>query len=690
MLPCRQFVKSALLVTLVLALTAAFVGASVTAATAQDPKKPVLIEGKKTLFLKIITRPLSNVYAKPEAKSKIVKENVPAFTIYYVYQKPKASDLSTKVAGWYQIGVNTRGNVIGWMRAEDVMEWRQAMVLAFTNPVDRKPVLFFSNYKKLETLVKSANDARRQTVTKLYRTITAGDIPQQFPVVSIEPKNYVDITTRFYLLPVLYAAEVEINDRPATLLKVSSATLTGGRKKSDIRKKDVRKKALSSPDAAPKQLTKMGIDIVFVIDATASMGPFIAATRKVIGDMAQFIRSKNLQGLLRFGLVAFRDNIKMAPGLGFTSKKVCTLEQGSTAEAFFKKTATLKAAGVSSVGFQEDVWAGVLTALKQMRWSPNALRFIILIGDASAHPPGSPFSTTGLNAQELRRLASAKRITIIAMHLLSRQGRPDHPVAKAQFSTLATNPGTEIPAYFPIKNADVNIFQKTARTAADALAAIVQLARQGKTARVTAKPAKPAKPVKKPEKAISKIKRIITRIGYAAQVQWLGRKKGVQAPRDVTAWVVDKDLISPSINSLRVKLLITKAQLSDLQRALKAIMIAGRKAQISGTDFFEQIKGAAAAAGRDPSKIGLGKTLGKSGLMGEYLAGLPYKSRIMSLTKELWASMSTDEQQSFLQEVEAKIKIYKDYHDDPKLWVALHKGDDPKDYVMAIDLIALP
>jgi serine/threonine-protein kinase PpkA len=655
---------------------------------------PLKIEGKTTLLLRVLTRPYSNIYAKADPKAKVVVENVPAFTPYYVFQRPKTSPAalaSTQVKGWYQVGM--RNKVLGWMKAQDVMEWKQAMVLAFTNPANRERVLFFNQLATVQKLVKDPADVRAKKVKQLYDTIKAGKIPEKFPVISVEPKKYVDIATRFYLLPVLYAAEVEINERPATILKVTSATLTGGRGRSDIRKSadHVKKKPAGGLDTQPVDLKKMGIDVVFVIDATNSMGPYIEATRKVIGDMATMIREKNIQGKLRFGLVAFRDNVKIIPGLEYTAKIFCTLAEGATPEGFVKKTANLKAATVGSGGFQEDVWAGMLMALKQMKWSRNALRFIILIGDAPGHQPGSAFSTTGLNAGELRRLANAKHITILALHLLSPEGTQFHAQGRTQFTQLTMNPGTETPAYFPIKNADQTLFAKSARDAAEAMVGLVAMAQKGQLAKPTATAPKPgAKPKPKPAGGPPDIKTTIARLGYAAQVVWLGRKGQTQAPRDITAWVIDKDLMKPSVVSMRVCLLINKSQLSDLQNVLKAIMDAGLKARISGTDFFTQLKGAAAAAGRDPNKIRLGRTLGKSGLMPEYLLGLPYKSRIMSLTTQMWSSWSTDQQQSFLQEIDAKIKAYQAYHDDTRLWIPLHKGDDPKDQVMALDLDALP
>jgi hypothetical protein len=77
-------------------------------------------------------------------------------------------------------------------------------------------------------------------------------------------------------------------------------------------------------------------------------------------------------------------------------------------------------------------------------------------------------------------------------------------------------------------------------------------------------------------------------------------------------------------------------------------------------------------------------------LVPDFLQGLPYKSQLMALTKELWASWSTDEQEDFLKGVEAKIKLYAAIHDTPDRWIQLHPGDAPDEFVYPLALESLP
>ena len=62
----------------------------------------------------------------------------------------------------------------------------------------------------------------------------------------------------------------------------------------------------------------------------------------------------------------------------------------------------------------------------------------------------------------------------------------------------------------------------------------------------------------------------------------------------------------------------------------------------------------------------------------------------MNMSNELWASWSQEQQEQFLDEIDARTKLYAVIHDNPKQWIALHSGDDPDEYVFPISLEMLP
>ena len=163
-------------------------------------------------------------------------------------------------------------------------------------------------------------------------------------------------------------------------------------------------------------------------------------------------------------------------------------------------------------------------------------------------------------------------------------------------------------------------------------------------------------------------------------------------PELIDAWAIDRDLEHPTSKSLEVRVLLTKNQLSDLQSALKEIVQVGIATETSRSQFFDQLRSAAATLSRDPTKVGhAGATnLKEMGLLGEYLDDLPYRSRVLSLSEEAWNRWTIGEQVAFMDDLEAKIRLYQSFHDDTDAWVTLDKGAAPGDAVYPVPLSALP
>ncbi|HOO93062.1 MAG TPA: hypothetical protein PKX94_06315, partial [Opitutales bacterium] len=95
-----------------------------------------------------------------QADAPIVEENLPAFQPLYVYTAPQVDDFDG-ASGWYEVGSDDKGTVLGWMKAEDVMEWKQAMCLAYTHPEGRQPVLMFGKRDSLFDLLQAPDRAEQ-------------------------------------------------------------------------------------------------------------------------------------------------------------------------------------------------------------------------------------------------------------------------------------------------------------------------------------------------------------------------------------------------------------------------------------------------------------------------------------------------------------------------------------------------
>ncbi len=353
-------------------------------AQAAETRTPIMVEGKSSLPLRVLTRPMSSLYKAADEASGVVDGNLPAFSNYYVYAKPRT------VAGqrWYEVGTDDKGTVSGWLKADDVFEWKQTMCLTYTNPHGRYPVLMFEERKPLEDFIRQAVPDRAAGVTKLYEAIEGGNIEADFPVLSVEPKLSVDMTKEFYLLPILNFQAIEIDNRPGRILEL--AAVTGGaaaREKSDIRSNQAYLDAakLSSEEAARSKGQDLAVDIVWVIDSTVSMAPYIDRVTELVRNASSGIIAANpdFDQRLRFGIWAYRDPPDKIPGIEFLTRNY-TPELQAVGD-FLYTMGTVKETRIDSIDDPEDVFSGVNDAIAKSAWRPDSLKIIILVGDAPSH-----------------------------------------------------------------------------------------------------------------------------------------------------------------------------------------------------------------------------------------------------------------------------------------------------------------
>ena len=86
----------------------------------------------------------------------------------------------------------------------------------------------------------------------------------------------------------------------------------------------------------------------------------------------------------------------------------------------------MKPATVSSPRFSEDAYAGVMTALHDVEWNNFGGRYVVLITDAGALKGNDPFSSTMLDAPQVKLEAQHRGVAIYAMHLKTPEGKANH------------------------------------------------------------------------------------------------------------------------------------------------------------------------------------------------------------------------------------------------------------------------
>ncbi len=631
---------------------------------------PLLMPGKQALYQRVLVVPGGRLHDTPGSGDG--RPTTP-FTAYYVYARKN---------DWIQVGTDRHGTLEGWLQAGDTIDWNQGLTVAFREPKDHNRALLFRSASALEQVTGDPERYR-----SLYQAALEGRSLPDSPVVAIQPPGKLDIRKDFYLVPILEHRDIYLGNEQARMLKVASVPL-----------QDSKSKPAAKPKTdAGQQADEPGYNagLVFVIDSTLSMDPYIDRTREAVMKIYDTLGDAGLLGNVNFGLIAFRDNPKAAPGLEYLARTYVTLEQGRNPGTFLQQVNTLKAAQISSQNFREDAYAGVLKAIEEMDWEGHAARYIVLVTDARPRGPDDPLSTTGKSAEQLRRLAREKGIAIFVMHLLTPASQADHAAAARAYRELSRFPGVGS-LYYGVPTGDVEEFGQVLDTIAGQITLQVQVAATGQQ--------HPAKPVVEPEPAapdnpqLAELKGKIAKLGYALRMRYLEKTAGGGIPRVFNAWLLDHDIAHPEKRTLDVQVLLTRDQLSDLHDILRQVLATAEEGLLSPDNFLNELKSLAATIARDPEQLGettattagKGNSLADLGFMREYIEDLPYTGEVMNLSLADWESWPAREQIAFLQRLEDKIAYYRALHDHTDLWVSLDGGPVDGDSVFPVPLEMLP
>ena len=652
------------------ALLALTIGSSL--ARADD--KPLIQEGKKTLFQRVLTTPGCQLSSAAGGDAGAAQ---PTFSRFYVYERAQAGN-----AEWLKVGPDSYGKTIGWLPAACTTDWKMQLTLAFTNPANRDRLMFFKDRATLEGILDAPDPVSK--VAPLRAKLKQG--VQAPGVLAQEPEYFIDLHKQFYLLPVLSGEEVMTEEGFRTrLLNVASVS----------KAEDKPLQAGANPGATgaakSSQLKEFSAAVVFVIDSTISMDPYIDRTREAIRKVYKQIESENLGNQVKFGLVAFRSSTQAVPGLEYVSKMYADPNKVTGSEDFLARVADLKQAKVSSKAFDEDSLAGVMHSIDKVDWTQFGARYVVLITDAGAIEGDDPLSSTGLSADQVRLEAANPGVAIYTLHLKTPAGIKDHGKAEAQYQNLSTYPGTNTSLYYPVNAGDVQAFGRKVDALASAITSQVKAAYMGDDAIGSALNAKQA-PVAGKDPAEQKLLDDAALIGHAMQLAYLGEKTNSQAPPVFQAWITDRDLIKQNIPTTDVRVLLTKSQLSDLSDVMKQILDAANEGLISPTEMFDRLRSVAATMGADPNQLKQNGNarLADMGVLGEYLEDLPYQSEVLNLDEETWKSWDGLAQEKFIRNLNTKLRHYQRYNADVDRWVALAKDSDARDNVYPVPLEMMP
>jgi serine/threonine-protein kinase PpkA len=337
--------------------------------------------------------------------------------------------------------------------------------------------------------------------------------------------------------------------------------------------------------------------------------------------------------------------------------------------------------------------AGVRTAIDS-RWSEPSLRIMILVGDASSHPVGHAQNTTGLDALQLRQELNAAHVNLLALHLRDARASEDHSRAEPQFTALATNPAREAGAmYYAVDAQDVTAYTQAVKDIGATLVKLLADLHKGNVTAIEPTKAAPAAPAEAGlTKTIKPEPGDVYRLGLAAALPYLTKVKGVEPPRDFTAWAFDRDLGDPRRAALEPRVLLTRDQVNDLVFTAEKVSQAIKTAELTQKRFFEALQSVATIGAKgEPLSFERAEKLRGSGLAAAWIESLPYKSAILNLNDETYAAIRVSERTEIEKDLDAKLEVYRSLLESTDIWVKSNlERTPPGEELYPLELTSLP
>ncbi len=616
-------------------------------AEAQSDRRPLLKEGRKTVFQRVLTRPGALLHAAPGGEGARV---YPAFQPLYVYGRD---------GDWVEVGPSISAPPEGWVRAASVTDWKQNIVAAFTNPAGRQRQVLFDTEDRLRALM--GHEALREMQTQILGEVLSGQVSPERGVVAAEPPVFVNIVDRLYLMPILdFAQDLHpLNYEDNLLMKVASVPLQ------------------EAPQAGGVGDT-FDVGIVFVFDTTQSMEPYISRTQSAVQQVVRDVRGTEVGTRVQFGVVAFRDSPAAAPELEYRTRTLLPLQRRrDQTEVLATIRAATNVASVDSPGFNEDSLAGVEDAIDLTDWTagggdPFDARIVILITDAGPKAPGDPNARSSIGVRELQRAAQDKGVTVMTLHLKTTAGGPDqHSYAAAAYQDLSRFGGQSY--YYGIDGGAPAAFEATVTRVVTALTDVIRRARQ-----------------ETPVLSEAETGEELLNLGLAIQLAYLGRRDGTQAPDVIEGWVSEKAVETPSRLAIEPRLLVTKNEMATMADLLAQLLDLGEAARGAedAANFFSQVRDVVARMAQNPDRLVNVDSDTLGGAL-EFLEDLPYESQLMLTTEARWSQSAMNRRQ-ILDGMRQKLTQYRKWLLDPAIWTPLWDGAPDGEYVFAMPFDVLP
>lgn len=362
---------------------------------------------------KLITKSDSTrILRKPSATAR-VDTLLGIFRILYVFDASEDGTLAARQSDYYRVGLTPLENKqIGWVHASQVVEWNHREGAIFAPQMGRKRARIYSSYEDVRLALLNDPEVK---------------------AISEEPPGLDQLAKRGMMpLPILEVKTQIINNENYTFYKVAYLHAPAEGDGTEV---------LSPAEIKKRYGT---LEVIFVMDATISMRPYIEAARTVVRQMGRSLAGMQDTLNVRLGLVTFRDyDLEHSNDPDYYVKKR-VIDLTNNFEEFERALENVREAQVNNPGCPEAGYDGLVEGILNTKWSDKGLRVIVYIGDNSAWEQGDPQNPNRYSAELIKDHANQRRIRMLCCKIVGGcDAQGDQERHRLQMKMLAQGTGPD-------------------------------------------------------------------------------------------------------------------------------------------------------------------------------------------------------------------------------------------------------
>ena len=282
-----------------------------------------------------------------------IKGEATKFEIYYVLKEIKGKKLLSRTDKLSGSQKSLETNVAGWMANFHITNWDSRLCLEISSKINAKQAYGDNDipiYPTLDDLNSFINNGLNNTEGSIMRLRCRTSIPDPYVM----------------RMPVLSNVEDEYKKQVATVGSLAKST-----DQTDVAR--IMRKLQDSKNKLEN------VNIVFIIDGTASMKEYYKAVANSIKKIIQNNSLSRANNKLRFGAIIYRD---YADGESMLEVERLTSDHDKVIE----KILTTKCFSNDN-DLPEAQYNGIIKGLQQVGFNKDQSNIVVLIGDAGNHNP---------------------------------------------------------------------------------------------------------------------------------------------------------------------------------------------------------------------------------------------------------------------------------------------------------------